>query len=63
MYSLVSTSLPIRRTLSMLEIPRTELYSSVTQHTTENVGASSGLVSVLNDRLEEQNRVSKVIQL
>lgn len=55
----VAASLPMRRTSSMLEFPRPDLYSSVysPQHTTEHVGTSSGLVSALSDRLEEQNRV------
>ncbi|XP_076086181.1 uncharacterized protein LOC143056887 isoform X1 [Mytilus galloprovincialis] len=53
-----SVSLPMRRTSSLLEIPRTDFNSSVYNPcTTEPTGTSSGLVQALSDRLEEQNRL------
>ncbi|XP_052100647.1 uncharacterized protein LOC127734684 isoform X2 [Mytilus californianus] len=53
-----SVSLPMRRTSSLLEFPRTDLNSSVyNPYTTEPTGTSSGLVQALSDRLEEQNRL------
>lgn len=53
----VSMSVPMRRTTSMLEFPRPDLYTSVYSPATENVGAGTGMVHVLSERLEEQNRV------
>lgn len=50
-------SVPMRRTTSMLEFPRPDLYTSVYSPATENVGAGTGMVHVLSERLEEQNRV------
>lgn len=47
----------MRRTSSLLEFSRPELYNSHYNPATENVGTSSGLVQILNDRLEEQNRL------
>ncbi|XP_063413163.1 uncharacterized protein LOC134695711 isoform X2 [Mytilus trossulus] len=53
-----SVSLPMRRTSSLLEFPRTDFNSSVYNPcTTEPSGTSSGLVQALSDRLEEQNRL------
>ncbi|VDI68778.1 Hypothetical predicted protein [Mytilus galloprovincialis] len=53
-----SVSLPMRRTSSLLEFPRTDFNSSVYNPcTTEPTGTSSGLVQALSDRLEEQNRL------
>lgn len=50
-------SVPMRRTTSMLEFPRPDLYTSAYSPATENVGAGTGMVHVLSERLEEQNRV------
>lgn len=52
-----SMSVPMRRTTSMLEFPRPDLYTSVYSPATENVGAGTGMVHVLSERLEEQNRL------
>lgn len=52
-------SVPMRRTTSMLEFPRPDLYTSIYSPPTENMPAGTGVVHVLSERLEEQNRVKK----